>query len=65
MSGSTWSFTLVTEANGVETTLPGTCDAPANATEGSLLNQLLNQLRNGPYRGVNFTVISFDANRLA
>lgn len=65
MSGSTWSFTLVVEANGVETTYPGHGNAPADATEDQILAQFLDHLRRNVYRGANFTVISFRANRLA
>lgn len=65
MSGSTWSFTLVVDANGVETTYPGQVDAPAHATGEQILAQFLDHLRKDVYRGANFTVVSFRANRLA
>lgn len=65
MSKSTWDFTLVTEANGVERTQPGTVDGPVNATEETILAVLLDHIRQTTYRGVNFRVISFTATRLA
>lgn len=63
-SKSVWDFTLITEANGVERTQPGTVDAPVNASKDSILAALLDEMRRTTYRGVNFTVISFTANRL-
>lgn len=65
MSGSTWSFTCVVKANGVETTYPGRVEAPTSTTGEEILAQFLDHLRKDVYHGANFTVVSFTANRLA
>lgn len=64
MAGSsTWTWTLVLAAGRVQDTIPGRTMAPANATEDTILPDILKDLRNGELRGVDFSVVSFSATR--